>query len=300
MNDSVLEKFRGLKVWQRGDERAPHKPLLVLLALGNYASGAGRLIPYSQIDAPLKRLLEAFGPPRKSHHTEYPFWRLQNDGVWELENAGQVESRKSNKDAKKSELLKYNVAGGFTRGLYDAITADPSLIKSISTDLLDRCFPDSFHQEILDSVGLHEDVEIVTRKKRDPRFRELVLTAYEFRCAICGLDLRMGGRALGLEAAHIKWHQARGPDTVDNGLSLCSLHHKLFDRGAIGLADDRTLLVSESVHGTEGLASWLLTYHGNHIRSPQRASYAPSSEFLGWHRKEVFRSPARQVADRDL
>ena len=37
---------------------------------------------------------------------------------------------------------------------------------------------------------------------------------------------------LGIEAAHIKWHQAGGPDTEDNGLALCTLHHKRFDRGA--------------------------------------------------------------------
>jgi predicted restriction endonuclease len=27
---SILQRFHALKVWQRGDERAPHKPLLAL------------------------------------------------------------------------------------------------------------------------------------------------------------------------------------------------------------------------------------------------------------------------------
>jgi putative restriction endonuclease len=298
-SDDLLEKFRRVKVWQRGDERAPHKPLLILLALGRYANGHKRLLPFSEVDAPLQELLRAFGPPRKSFHSEYPFWRLQNDGIWELSNSELVESRESNNDAKKSELLKYNVSGGFSEDVFAAIQDHPELIKVIAVDLLDRCFPESFHQDILEAVNLQEAVETVERRKRDPRFRELVLTAYEYRCAICGLDLRMGGKELGLEAAHIKWHQARGPDTVENGLSLCSLHHKLFDRGAIGLGDDRTLLVSESVHGTEGLASWLLNFNGHQIRLPQRDSYAPSRDFIGWHRKEVFRSPSRQVVTTD-
>jgi len=60
----------------------------------------------------------------------------------------------------------------------------------------------------------------------------LVLLAYEYRCCVCAHDLRMGGHAIGLEAAHIKWFQARGPDVVQNGLALCSLHHKIFDLGA--------------------------------------------------------------------
>ncbi|MCU0712568.1 MAG: HNH endonuclease [Pirellula sp.] len=295
MNSSILGKFRNLKVWQRGDERAPHKPLLLLLALGRYAAGSNRLIKYSEIDKPLKELLELFGPPRKSFHSEYPFWRLQNDGIWELENAEGLEARVGQTDAKKSELIRHAVSGGLTTDLFTAIQNDKTLLKQIAAELLDCSFPESLHQDILESVGLLDAIELSQRRKRDPKFREMVLQAYEYRCAICGLDLRMGGRELGLEAAHIKWHQARGPDVIENGLSLCSLHHKLFDRGAIGLSDKHFLLVSESVHGTEGLSNWLLTHLGNPIRKPQRTEYAPSVEFIAWHRKEVFRSSPRIV-----
>jgi putative restriction endonuclease len=41
---------------------------------------------------------------------------------------------------------------------------------------------------------------------------------------------------LGLEAAHIKWFQAGGPDIEANGLAMCSLHHKLFDLGVFTIA----------------------------------------------------------------
>jgi predicted restriction endonuclease len=34
MSSGVLDQFRSVHVWQRAGERAPHKPLLVLLALG--------------------------------------------------------------------------------------------------------------------------------------------------------------------------------------------------------------------------------------------------------------------------
>jgi len=36
------------------------------------------------LEPDLERLLFEFGPPRKAYHPEYPFWRLQNDGVWEV------------------------------------------------------------------------------------------------------------------------------------------------------------------------------------------------------------------------
>ena len=55
--------------------------------------------------------------------------------------------------------------------------------------------------------------------------RAKVLLAYQYRCAVCGHDLRMGQQSIGLEAAHIKWFQANGPDEVPNGIAMCSLHH---------------------------------------------------------------------------
>ena len=63
-----------------------------------------------------------------------------------------------------------------------------------------------------------------------------MLTAYEYQCAV-RLRIRwtLLREAVGLEAAHIRWWAADGPDEVDNAVALCSLHHKLLDRGAIGL-----------------------------------------------------------------
>jgi putative restriction endonuclease len=83
--DALLQRFRDLNVWRRGDERAPHKPLLVLYALAQIQSGAERLIPFDQLEGPLERLLQEFGPPRKSPHPELPFFHLQTDGVWEID-----------------------------------------------------------------------------------------------------------------------------------------------------------------------------------------------------------------------
>jgi putative restriction endonuclease len=50
--DVLVQKFRDLNVWRRGDERAPHKPLLALYALAQIQAGAERLIPFDQLDHP--------------------------------------------------------------------------------------------------------------------------------------------------------------------------------------------------------------------------------------------------------
>ena len=79
--------------------------------------------------------------------------------------------------------------------------------------------------------------------------REMVLTAYEDRCAFCGYDGMIGAAPVGLEAAHVRWWAYGGPDDVDNGLCLCSLHHKLFDKGVLGIGDGHRILVSQSFVG---------------------------------------------------
>ena len=295
LESEIKARFASLNTWSRGTERAPHKPLLVLLAISRCLNDGQRQIPFDQIDKPLIELLENFGPPRKSFHSEYPFWRLQNDGIWELENAENCEARKGNTDAKKTELRKYGVTGGFTEEVFKALSQSDGLAFEVTRQILFAHFPDSFHEDLLDTVGLDFDLVMSKRRKRDPKFREMILSAYEYRCAVCDYNIGLLGRPVGLEAAHIQWHQAKGPDTHENGLALCVMHHKLFDRGVIGLSDEHSLLVSEKSHGNETFDRWVLAFNGQTIRQPQSAKYLPAQEFIAWHRKEVFRQPSRST-----
>jgi putative restriction endonuclease len=119
------------------------------------------------------------------------------------------------------------------------------------------------------------------------------LLAYNYQCAVCGLDVRLGSITIGLEAAHIKWHQANGPDNVNNGLALCSLHHKIFDLGAFTIDADLRLLVSDKVHGTARLDDVLLRHHGQVISSTTDPDHRPLTTHLDWHRKQVFKEGVR-------
>src|SRR5262245_45412194 len=99
---------------------------------------------------------------------------------------------------------------------------NPLLVSRIARLLLESHFPETVHQDILDAVGLSLITGDSQSRRRDSNFRENVLRAYGFRCCICGYDVRLGAQFIGLEAAHIKWFQAGGPDAVPNGLSLCT------------------------------------------------------------------------------
>lgn len=286
----LIERIQDLNVWKRGTTRAPHKPLLVLYALGRIERGEDRLIPYRKVDEDLRRLLIDFGPPRKSHHPEYPFWRLQNDGIWEMPGEEKLERRKSNTDPRKSELLEKDVRAGFLEEIDARLREDPTLRERVAAEILHEHFPPTLHEDILDAVGLSVEYATRTRRRRDPEFREAVRRAYRYRCAICRYDLKIERKPVGVQACHIQWHAFGGPDTVKNGISLCVLHHKLFDRGALHVTADYRIRVSEYVHGLGPPVERLLGLDGEKAEPPQDPAYRADHEYVEWHEEEVFRA----------
>jgi putative restriction endonuclease len=296
--DEIREKFTSITVWKRGGERAPHKPLLALYAIGRVLRGEPRMVSYAQVDRDLSKLLIEFGPRRQSYHPEYPFWRLQNDELWELTNIEGLSTRQGNTDAKKSELLEHHVTGGFPPELQQELSRNKRLTSEIVQDMLNANFPETIHQDILDAVGIDFSAGGRVIIARSPEFRERVLRAYEYSCAVCGFDVRLGTIHVALEAAHIQWHQAGGPDEESNGLALCTMHHKLFDRGVFTLSDKLNVMVSESANGTKGFQEWVIAFHGKPIRSLQRPNYYPGQTAVAWHVKEVFQGPARYGSER--
>jgi len=286
-----LQRIDSLKFWKRGEKRAPHKPLLLLLALGEFQRGNDS-ISFADCKDRLANLLREFGPNRGPYRPEYPFWHLQSDQIW---NAHLASSRKlwsegSSPSAKA--LLDAQTAGGFPEPLVQLLRASPRLVSEAAQRLLERHFPETLHPDILAAVGLEIGRQSSSRKARDPRFRERILVAYQYACAVCDLDIRIGNATVGLEAAHIQWHQAGGPDIEPNGLALCTLHHKLFDLGAFTL-ENRLMLVSEHAHGGRQFEESLLRYHGRPIKSPIRLDHVPGHGYSNWHRKEVFKPDPR-------
>jgi putative restriction endonuclease len=290
--ENVLRRFDKLTVWKQGEQRAPHKPLLVLYALGLWQRGQ-TAVTFREAEPTLKALLQEFGPPRKSDHPEQPFWRLQGDGVWKVQAPSGLPLKTGDTIPRVEALRSPEVRAGFSEDVRAALTANPGLVAAIAERTLDRNFPQSLRQDILDAVGLTVVEEPGTRRKRDPEFRWRVLNAYEYRCAVCGFDVRLGSVSIALDAAHIRWHQAGGSDEESNGLALCVLHHKTFDLGAFTVAEG-VVLVSDQVHGTSGFHEALMAHHGGRIREPQRLDWSPEPRHLAWHRREVFKGDPRR------
>jgi putative restriction endonuclease len=74
-------------------------------------------------------------------------------------------------------------------------------------------------------------------------FRERVLRAYASKCSLCSLKHKEL-----LDAAHIipDTHELGSP-IVQNGLSLCKIHHAAFDNNIIGISPDYMIQIRSDV-----------------------------------------------------
>ncbi|HEM7145543.1 TPA: HNH endonuclease [Providencia stuartii] len=286
-SSALQNDISNLTIWRKGDQRAPHKPLLLLLVLSEYRKGHPRLFNYgNEIHQQLLELLMSFGPYRREYYPNMPFWRLKRDGFWDLQNTEEYELKKGNKQPSKNELIQQNIFGGFNEESYQLLLKRPTLIDKLAQQILNEHFPENVQDIIASRLDfpLHE-----IRKARDPAFRQNILRAYNYQCAICGYNLRYDSAVVGLEAAHIKWKQFGGPCTINNGIALCSLHHSAFDMGAIGLDENMKLLVSKGVNGNQMVEKLFWNFAGKLIYLPKDTMEYPKDIFINWHREQVFK-----------
>lgn len=289
---SFIDKLNTISVWKNGDQRAIHKPFALLILLGSYCKNGSRLMGFNQFSIKFSELVHYFGTKRTKNNPHYPFWRLTNDGsIWQVESIDSL-TINSKGDVLKSELISKKTRAGFSENAYNFFFNNKMNIVMAAKNILSNHFPETLHADILQTVGI--EIEFIQKRVRDPEFRNKILRAYMHQCAVCELNLRLNDKSICIEAAHVKWHAAGGLDEEINGIALCSLHHKLFDRGAFSLGYDHKILVSEEVSGSSGLNEQLLKFHGKKLISPIRKSYRVCEESISWHKNEVLYGNSRE------
>ena len=288
---SALEHLTALRQYQGDGRRAPHKPLLALLALGQLANTGSSSLPWSVVQERLGHLLAEFGTATSggASSAAYPFTRLRSDGVWQL-----------SRDVPNDNVGPLNaepIEGRFLPEIEQELLASSDSLYSVARTLVESQFPLTIAPDVLTAVGFDPDVVFgstvalgapVEVRKRDASWRRQIVAAWDRSCAFCGFDGALNGAPVGIEAAHIRWFNFGGPDSLDNGLALCSLHHKLLDRGAIGLSDPGTIFVSDAFSAVGNVGRSVYALHGRELR-PRPGTALPALEHVEWHRQEVFK-----------
>lgn len=126
---------------------------------------------------------------------------------------------------------------------------------------------------------------VVRQRLHQPEFRGRVIRAYRTRCTIC--SLRHGEL---LDAAHIvEDSHELGHSVVNNGLSLCKIHHAAFDSKLLGIDPDFTVHLNrqllEEVDGPM-LKHGLQEMHGRRLELPASRNDWPDRDRLSlrWDR----------------
>ncbi|MGH3506503.1 MAG: HNH endonuclease, partial [Nocardioidaceae bacterium] len=196
-----------------------------------------------------------------------------------------------------STPLRADVSGRFAPEVEAALNRSHRLVARVARLLVDLNFPDSLANDVLAAADLDPDLirhsGAVTRSvpaQRRPRvgWQADVLDDWDRRCAFCGFDGHVGSVAVGLDAVHVRWFALDGPDDADNGLALCSLHHKLLDSGVLGLDEDYRITVSKAFAGASAAAIAVRELHGVRLVPPPGATL-PAPAHVEWHSREVFK-----------
>ena len=123
-------------------------------------------------------------------------------------------------------------------------------------------------------------------RTKQQTFRSVILSNYNNRCCVCGLD-----NPELLVASHIiPWSRDKNNRlNPSNGLCLCVLHDKCFDRGFISLTNDYKILVSSQLKKSKSelISNSIIRYSGRQINLPVK--YRPDIKFIEYHRKNIFK-----------
>lgn len=136
------------------------------------------------------------------------------------------------------------------------------------------------HLEWRDVEGL-DTLSLTKVRVNQQLFREIILASYATRCAVCSLPI-----ARLLVASHIVPWAIDKSNRMNprNGICLCALHDRAYDRGVLDVDETYTVRISPEIQSQakdSAVQQHLLSYHGARIQLPER--WPPEPRFLKMH-----------------
>lgn len=150
--DRFLESIDRLQTSSIGGVRAPHKPLLVLLALARWQRERAVELSFREIAQPLSTAIRLFvADTVRDVDPSQPFWRLQADGIWQVDGEN-LPPQTSAESPSRHQLDRSNAVGGFVPGIYQLLESDADLVWNAADRVTATYFPDR-QAEALAAVG---------------------------------------------------------------------------------------------------------------------------------------------------
>lgn len=323
MTDSeiYLRQFAGLNrssgaVWGESTKRkAPHKPILLLAVLDLVHRGI-IATPFIDITGDLVELNELFNlywrkivPLGQTSSIAFPFSRLDRESFWELvpQPGKTISSAKINNTSSVTYLRSYALGARVDDALFRIMQQEDGR-EALREVLLQAHFsPDAaallreqsaINREAFDYGRLLQEKshlpmvkEIVEAQNfrplaRDQGFRRIVVTAYDHRCALCGVRIITPEQHTVVDAAHIVPWSISQNDDIRNGMALCKLCHWAFDEGMLGVSENYDVITSRHIAADPNAPGFLQTLTGRGIIPPSERDLWPAQQYLAQHRRE--------------
>lgn len=158
----------------------------------------------------------------------------------------------------------------------------------IKAKLLNQTIEKTLELTDKDFEGKEREAVIKQRVNQNV-FRSMVLSNYEERCAISGINITEL-----LVASHIvPWAESTSQQKLnpENGICLSALYDKAFDRGLITISpDDFTVSLSSALLEYESqdyFEKFFSCIRGKELDMP--IEHKPNKDFLAYHRDNIFK-----------
>ena len=310
--EKYVQKMKRLRV-DRAHGVAPHKPLLLLAIIELIERGQiqENKIPLSPdlAETFIKYWSKVTG---RKPNIALPFFHLKSDGFWRLypnpgyEKALEVADRITAvsrlrevvayasleddlfvlfTDANNREIIRQTLIYVYFLDLKEKIEgliAERQQITEYGQLLISKVEHPFSPQEPTTPIPEEEPI-------RSAGFRQTIMGLYDYTCAVCRLRIVTMDGESATDAAHIIPFRTSKNDDIRNGISLCKLHHWVFDKGLISLSKTYQVLVSPLMSDRRP-TEWMLTgLQDKSILLPENNQLYPAQDALAWHREEVLR-----------
>jgi putative restriction endonuclease len=289
--EDYINEIDQMNLNMKDGKPALKKPLLLLLLISRFESGyyIENKIHYLEIEKELTFLIENYGgrPSVKGAKAYHPFQYLSSSDFWNLMLPVGVKMTNS-RDLPLRIIKNDNTYAILDEDLFINLKESRRTRARLANFILAKWWTKNIQEDIRSVLNLPFEVFDQLQKDNNKDFSKLVVENFNNKCACCGFSAVFNHHSFGNDGVHIKWLSQGGPNTVDNGLSLCKFHSWTFDRGVISInPNNLEILVSSKFSVQDDVSTKTIMSLKGQKLLPYK-DVRPNSLFLEWHFDSIF------------
>ncbi|RKN11626.1 HNH endonuclease [Streptomyces radicis] len=155
--EGLRDRVARLEVSHASGGPALHQPITLLWAIGRARRGEERLLPWTETERELRRLIERHGARGERPHPDHPIAGLTRAGLWELPEHP-AEGPNAHGDAGPHRwFAEHRPVSGLARDAHDLLRDSGEARLTVIAALLDSSFDGLDPEPLLKETGLYDE-----------------------------------------------------------------------------------------------------------------------------------------------